>query len=391
MFPTPATICRMFLLSPLPLARFAMIAAVGGWLSLAARPIRGQAPEAASQNLPVSAQGAGPSAEEPAEVTRYIRDLDDDRFAVREAAQQRLLAAGPDALDAVALTASTGSLEASTRAVSILLHWSQSEDRALSLGALEVLAALTNRPAESAMASEKLADVREKAAMEQLVALGGRVEYDRQVVALGPPGLQVIIGPKWTGGINGMESIAAVRRATTLSFHTASIDVDQAVTEIPTFRQLQRIEFYGTPISEESLAKLRAAMPTEVLIDVRSGARLGIAGELIPGGAGVREVQPGSAAEKAGLAPGDVITEISGVAVADFDALTREIAKAQPGDAVRLKVLRGVQPGQAPPAPIEVEVKFDQWGDDQAVNPGAPSPLGGVPLGMPTRVFINRR
>ena len=46
------------------------------------------------------------------------------------------------------------------------------------LGSLEQLASLTNRPAESAMASQRLADVREAAALQQIVSLGGRVPFD---------------------------------------------------------------------------------------------------------------------------------------------------------------------------------------------------------------------
>jgi hypothetical protein len=131
--------------------------------------------------LPVAQRAGAQSASKPAELTpaevtapavdpaklaQWVHELDSDRFAIREAAQVHLLATGVGALDAVGDAASTGSLESSTRAVGILLTWARSTDSDLSLGALERLAKLTNRPSESAMATERLASVRERAAMD---------------------------------------------------------------------------------------------------------------------------------------------------------------------------------------------------------------------------------
>jgi S1-C subfamily serine protease len=76
----------------------------------------------------------------------------------------------------------------------------------------------------------------------------------------------------------------------------------------------------------------------------------------IPRGAMVTEVRPGTAADRANLRPatgqrtiqgeiyatgGDVITEIDGRAVDGADALRRQIDARQPGDKVRLTVVRG--------------------------------------------------
>jgi hypothetical protein len=381
----------------LPIAsRLALRVALGTCMTLGAvRPGAAQTAPAAVEPTPAIAPA---SASEASAITQWVGELDNDRFAVREAAQQHLLGAGTGALDFVGRAAASGSLESSTRAVGILLSWGQSGDNALSLGALEQLAALTNRPTESAMANERLASLRETAAMEALVKMGGRVEFDRQIQAFtGPmPPLQVIVGPSWKGGVEGLEQVVAIRRATTVSFYSAPFDGDRVIAELANLPQIQKVEFYGTAISDEARIRLRSALP-HLLIDVRGGARLGIAGPALPGamnGATVGEVQPGTAAEKAGLQMGDVIVEIGGVAVKDFDALTKEIAKAKPDDIVPLKVLRPSQPlGQPQPQakPLEITVKFEPWNDVQAVNPNAPSPLGGVPMGMPTGVFINRR
>ncbi len=325
----------------------------------------------------------------PAMVADWVKQLDDDRFAVRESAHYKLVAQGYPALAAVGQAAGGGSLESSTRAVSILLQWSHSDESVLSLGALERLAGLTSRPAEAAMAAERLAEVRETAALEQIVNLGGRVSFDPLgMQGAGPaPSLQVVIGPAWKGGSDGLAHIGDVRRASTISFHSAPIG-EQAIPALTKLDQVQRIEFYGTSLAPEALDLLKRQLPKAV-VEVRSGARLGIAGMPGPGGAAVQAVQSGSAAEKANLMPGDVITEISGVPVADFEALTREIAKAQPGDTVALKVLRqGAPAGQ----PIDISVTFDQWGAEPPPNPATALPTELNPFGaLPQRVLINRR
>jgi hypothetical protein len=342
---------------------------------------------------PAAAEPTPALPEPTAEVAELIRQLDDDRFAVREAAQYKLVAQGEAALGAVGAAAGGGSLESSTRAVGILLQWAQSPDAAMSLGALEQLAGLANRPAEAEMATQRLADVREAAALEKIVNLGGKVPSDPiAAVVVGPAlPLQIIIGPKWTGGAEGLSHIADVPRATTLSFHSAPLG-DEAVPSITKLDSLQRIEFYGTNVSPEAVELVKRQLPHAV-VDVRGPARLGIAGLPGVGGAAVQQVQPGSAAERADIRPGDVITEISGVPVNNFEALTAEISNAQLGEGVVLKVLR---PGAPAAETLDITVKFDRWGEEAAASSATPvpaqaQPLGAVPLGAPQRVIINRR
>jgi hypothetical protein len=376
--------------SPRDLVVLSLAPTLGLLLALAAAPTWAAEP-ADAEPMTADAAATTPAAD-PAQIEELIRKLDDDRFAVREKAQQRLFALGNAALLDIGMAAANGSLECSTRAVSILLQWSQSQDHALSLGALETLAALTNRPAEAALAAERLADVRERAAMEALVSLGGRVEFDRQVPVMidDNRSVQVIIGPNWTGGTLGLNHLNAIRTATTLSFYSSAIGGDEAAAALDKMPNLQRIEFYGTPVSESTQATLHNLMP-HALVDVRGGARLGIAaGQLVPGGAQVGEVQPGTAAERAGLMLNDIITEFNGVAVSDFESLTREIAKAKPGDSVLLKVLRPNPIGQQVQQPLDVIVKFAEWNDQQAVNPKEGNPLSSSPLGSPARLIINR-
>jgi hypothetical protein len=318
---------------------------------------------------------------DPAAVAALVKQLDDDRYAAREAAQKQLAAAGKAALEAVAEAASIGSLECSTRCVNVLLSWADSKDSALSLAALERLASLENRPTEAASAYDRLAEVREDAAVQAIKALGGRFDYDRTFGGIGGmrPPVQVIIGPKWKGGVEGLRHIAAVRSATTLSLHSAPLD-DVAVAELMQLSQVRRMEFYGTNVSKEAIGTIKAKLP-QLMVDVRSGARLGIRG------ISCEQVLPDSPAHKAGLKAQDRIIEFAGHPLdqkanqnEQFEQLTKLISQCKPGDSKPIKVLRpNPQTGVA--ETVELTVTFDRWGDDERSTMSTPE--GQDPFGPP--------
>jgi putative serine protease PepD len=58
-------------------------------------------------------------------------------------------------------------------------------------------------------------------------------------------------------------------------------------------------------------------------------------------GAGIEQVEPGSAGEEAGLRPGDVVTRVDDELIANIEALVATIRGYRPGDEVTLTVLRG--------------------------------------------------
>lgn len=71
--------------------------------------------------------------------------------------------------------------------------------------------------------------------------------------------------------------------------------------------------------------------------DEDMAAAQGMAGQK---GAIVAELTPGAPAEKAGLATGDIVLSVNGVRVRSSSELTRQVAKAAPGDLLRLEVVR---------------------------------------------------
>ncbi|MDP6959243.1 MAG: PDZ domain-containing protein, partial [Planctomycetota bacterium] len=58
-------------------------------------------------------------------------------------------------------------------------------------------------------------------------------------------------------------------------------------------------------------------------------------------GVEIQEVVPASAAEKAGIQPGDVIIEFDGKKIGNFDMLRAAIVSKVPGDTLSVVVRRG--------------------------------------------------
>ncbi len=299
----------------------------------------------------------------PQEIAQLVDDLDSDQFDLRERAQAKLTLAGSPALAQVADAARSASLESSTRAINILLSWSEEEDRQLAVDALEQLAAMKHRPIESARAAEVLAEVRELAALEKIVSLGGSYQVNPQlsgVINFVPTiHYQIIIGSEWRGGIESLKLLDEVPNAWIVSFYSPPLG-DEALDCLQRLPQLARVELYGTKFSKEAIENLPQKIPNVKNIDIReSAAFLGIRGD---GGqnAHVVEVVPESAAAKGGIRRGDVITQIAGEEVENFAALTAMIAQFQPGDTVLLTVVRRAENQEF--QTLELPVTLSQWG-----------------------------
>ena len=67
---------------------------------------------------------------------------------------------------------------------------------------------------------------------------------------------------------------------------------------------------------------------------------LGVALEQAEGGVKIGDVMPRSAAEKAGLKPGDVVVEVAGKKVEDVEAMIEIVSGHNPGDSIIIKIMR---------------------------------------------------
>jgi S1-C subfamily serine protease len=91
----------------------------------------------------------------------------------------------------------------------------------------------------------------------------------------------------------------------------------------------------------------------------REPVRLGIAAaqeeaNVAQDGVTVDQIVSGSAADRAGLQPGDIITAINGNQVQDMSTLTEQLAAFQPGDTVTLTITRNGQQHQ-------IDVTLQAW------------------------------
>ncbi len=296
--------------------------------------------------------------------------LNSPRFAEREAASRELTDAGARAVAALRDVALKGSLEASVRAVSILEgiyvasgdfeetatedFWAEFDDLTRAYLWVDLRQAQTTadaaefvldelerigRPAvaeRAEMALESHYDIRERRALCEIELLQGKAIFGilpttifwnpRINPAPLPNELQreankgrgeltmVVIGPKWTGGDEGLKQVARLKK-----LHT-----------------LYRIE--GHQVSDEGILRLRSALPS-LEIQVRAAAKLGI--EHTPDfgfrgeqGCKITGVKPGEAAANAGLRSGDVILQFAGQTINNFDSLVEILRRYNPGDTV---------------------------------------------------------
>jgi hypothetical protein len=193
--------------------------------------------------------------------------------------------------------------------------------------------------------------VRSQRAAALVQSMGGQIAPENPATEIRNPA-QLLIGSAWTGGDDGLAHLKWVADINWLSLHNAPL-TDAAVPHLKQLTSLNRLELYGTKISDEGVAELRAAL-TETVIDRRRGALLGVHSNKGQPNCQVIMVQPGSAADNAGVQAGDIITHFDGQAVQTFDDLTALISQKHGGDKVSMELLRGEER-------LTVEAVLGQW------------------------------
>jgi S1-C subfamily serine protease len=130
----------------------------------------------------------------------------------------------------------------------------------------------------------------------------------------------VIVGPKWAGADEGLKYVARLKR----------------------LRLLYRIQ--GSPVSDEGIARLRAAIPG-IDVQVRGAAKLGITNSsggigVGDGGCVIHDIQAGEAAANAGLKTQDRIVGFGGHRVDDFFSLIELLRSYKPNETVECVIVR---------------------------------------------------
>ncbi|MFM8985765.1 MAG: PDZ domain-containing protein [Planctomycetia bacterium] len=294
----------------------------------------------------------------PAEIATWIAQLGAPQYAQREAAARSLAAAGRPAVGPLQQAIMGTDFEVASRSVEILRGMLVADDPQLAGDAerrLEAVAAggsAVARVAESALEFHQAGLA--AAARERLAGQGA--VFRERLVAVGEHGVEVEFNAAWRGGPEDWRLLPRLRGVVCVSVHGVPLD-EAAVGALGRVRGVRRIDLFGTGASEKAIAALVAGLP-DTLVDVRKGGKLGVSSIVQAGPCELSGVQPGSAADKAGLRQGDVIVAADGEPVASFEALTARVSRHGPGEVVRLEVRReGGGEGER----FECEVRLDAW------------------------------
>jgi hypothetical protein len=295
---------------------------------------------------------ASPLPPTPEQVAEWIAQLDDNRYVVREEATSRLLEAQGAVLDPLLASANGERPEPADRAVWILRRLSHSKDQALRRQVLERLAQLKNHPQAAQAAKRALAEIRHNEAIVEIQRLGGRIITAEQFPAYTV--LRVELNDGWRGGDAGMAHFRNLIGAYQIVIIGAEVTAKGAA-ELQHVDQLREVWLYRTQVTPEELPELQKSMP-HVLIDYRRGGLLGVGADPldVTGAAVVANVQPGSAAEAAGIRERDTIVKFQGEPIENFKELTTRIGKHSAGDEVTIDVVRGGQP-------LQFKLKLGEW------------------------------
>ncbi len=286
---------------------------------------------AIADDPPAASKAAVPKPS-PDEIEQWIRDLNAPEFMRREAATRQLIATGSDAAELLVKAAPSSSLEATCRIMVILRTWYTSGKDELvepAETAIEQLAQSKNR--HMAVRSAAILDqyrltIRQDRAIAEIQKLGGQVKYleaRMQLRGTDEPEFMVILGRQWNGGDEGLKY---VRRLFSINALYLTHD-----------RKTQKITTPG--ITADGLAALQREMP-QLRVQYRGSAFLGITQDPRLTLCRVFNIEPKSPADVAQLERGDVIIRFNDQPVADFEALIDFIKDKQPGDVIKLEVLR---------------------------------------------------
>ena len=293
---------------------------------------------------------------EHASISRGIADLASSDYARREAATRDLARSGSAVVRPLAEAIHRADdLEVCSRGIEILQELLVGDDEQAASEAERVLEQLSGHDdaAASRMALATLEFHNVALAEEsqlRLESLGASIETT--MIPDGRVGLHVTLNDQWTGTPDDLRFIARLPDVLQLSIHGVRLD-DESVRQLSRLRRVDQLALFNTDLSDEAAARLDAALPG-TKVDLRKGGKLGVGGQPLLVPCVITQVQPGSAADKAGIRVGDVIRSFDGQQVETFEDLTNKIGTRGPGDKVEVGVERG-------DTVFDTELALDGW------------------------------
>ncbi len=290
-----------------------------------------------------AAEPSGVAFPEPLAISSALADLASNDYTRREAASRELCQGGPAVIGPlVQAIEASDDLEVSTRGIEILQELLTGDDEEAAAEAERVLEHLSGHDdaAASRMAMATLEFHNVALAEEsqlRLESLGANLEPT--MLPDGRVGLHVTLNDSWTGIPDDLRLVSRLPQVLQLSIHGVRLD-DQSVKELSRLRRIDQLALFNTDVSDESVTRLVAALP-HTKVDVRRGGKLGVGGQPLLVPCVITQVQLGSAADKAGIQVGDVISSFDGQQVENFEDLTNKIGAHGPGDEVAVRVERG--------------------------------------------------
>lgn len=279
------------------------------------------------ESTPPTASPAPSNTATPADVDRWIGELNDPRYRVREEAMRQLKTAGAVAIPAVVRATQSESAETARRAAELLAMFYRTVTFPEGVAVEETLAELRKTSgsigdrAQDAWESESKA--RNLRTVPQLEALGAIIRYrEKEDFPLAGEASQinyVVISEKWVGSDDQLQKL---------------------LQRLSPIAGIQVYHVNGSKVTEEAMLKI-ADLGYKV---ERRGAFLGIRNgrELLGamGGCLVGGVTKDSPAEVAGLMAEDLITAYGDQEVLDFFSMIDLLQKGKPGERVVLTVKR---------------------------------------------------
>ncbi len=275
------------------------------------------------------------------EVAQLIADLDDDRFHVREAALRRLSELDSSVVPRLADAAIDGSMEVVIRAISAMKNIAAKnpdasplvEEHLRRLGQPNYT--LAGQHAQRAL--QELAVIEGERTREFLLTLGARYGTGNNT-GVGVPGPgHMEFTQEWHGTAEEFGKVRMLYDLHHISLIGQSFD-DEYLADLLAVPNLRQVDLYNTKFSTAAVAQVFAKLGNE--LDHRKGAKLGVTAVAIPLRCLIDDVVPGSAADKAGMIGGDIVTAADGKQVRDFDELNAIIAQKSPGDTLELEISR---------------------------------------------------